>query len=162
MAVYAVRVAFRVGLYATNTADSIERSDSPTESWSCVVSGCDAAEIEKCISQFNKKLVSAIEICRRYFDLMLNYNSICLPILGFILARSPQTGSPSAGLPQRYVNLREIRLLKGFASVRCKFMLHIMRRTSTMSTILPRCSLYQRIYPHIRLTFQCFPPVTAS
>lgn len=66
MAVYAVRIAFRVGLYATETADSIERSDSLTESWSCVVSGCDVTEIERCISQFNEKLVSAIQSTRTH------------------------------------------------------------------------------------------------
>ncbi|KAK0510435.1 hypothetical protein JMJ35_006867 [Cladonia borealis] len=38
VAVYTVRVAFRVGLNATDTADSIERSDSPTEAWSYVFS----------------------------------------------------------------------------------------------------------------------------
>ena len=62
MAVFAVRVSFRVGLYVTETANSIERSESPTESWSCVVSGCDAAEIEQCILQFNKELVSVAQL----------------------------------------------------------------------------------------------------
>ena len=74
MGVYGVRVAFRVGLNATDTADSIKRSDSPTESWACVVSGRNATEIEQCISQFNEKLVSAIQ---KTFDFL------CSPATAF-------------------------------------------------------------------------------
>ena len=58
MAIYAVRVAFRVGLYATETADSIEPSDSPTEPWACVANGSNAPEIEQCILHLSEKLVS--------------------------------------------------------------------------------------------------------